>query len=140
VLNGMAWNYLQQSAPERALPYSRAAVNLITSLIGKDVLVAAYLHTYAAVLEQLGRLGEALVSYRQALGVAEACGSRRSTVASYHGLGATYLRLGAFDEAELNLRIAIDLYGMLGQTAEAAQASQQLEEAREETRSRPASR
>jgi len=128
VLNVIAWNYLEQSAPARALTYSQLAVDLKASLAGQDVLLAAYLHTHSSALEQLGRLGEAFSCYRQALDIAEACGSKYIAVLCYHGLGTTLARLGQTSEAEQNLRVAVDLYGIHGQTAEAAQAREQLEE------------
>jgi hypothetical protein len=55
-------------------------------------------------------------------------GSKYIAVLCYHGLGTTLARLGQVGEAEQNLRVAVDLYGIRGQTAEAARAREQLEE------------
>ncbi len=125
-LNVLAWNCLEQSAPERALPYSQQAVDMAATVTNNEVLLAAVLHTHAWVLEQLDRAEDAASYYRLSLDVAEPHGYRLGAAQCYHGLGTSLARLGRFGEAEQNLRAAVDLFAILGRNALADQAREQL--------------
>jgi|HubBroStandDraft_1064217.scaffolds.fasta_scaffold03683_3 DNA-binding SARP family transcriptional activator/Tfp pilus assembly protein PilF len=132
----IAHGWMSQSAPERALPYSQQAVDLMAAMAanpGNEIAHATVLQTHGWVLERLGRLDEAMYYLRRAIDISQRCGYKSCAAESHHRLGIVLAHLGQPIAAEQSLRVALDLYGILQMTAEAAETADELDELTAET-------
>ncbi len=122
----IAVSLLEQSAPEQALAYARQAEDLVMAFPGIEVSKAHVFRLHGKVFEHLGRLDEAVSSLRRAISISQSCGYKSCAAECHHRLGVVLTQLGQPAAAEQSLRVAVDLYRMLELTAEATQATDDL--------------
>ena len=99
---------------------------LVTANPGNDFSHILVLQLNGKVLEHLGRLDEAASCFRRAADISQSCGYKAGVAECHHRLGVVLTQLGRPTAAEQSLRVAVDLYGILGYTEEAAQAADDL--------------
>ena len=99
-----------------ALDYHKTSLALREAL-KKEYDIAQSLENIAIVLTLLGKMEEAIPSYRKALEIKERMGDIRSVASLHSNLGMAYLLSGDLDSAEQELQRALAIWQQLGHQA-----------------------
>ncbi|MBW4716357.1 AfsR/SARP family transcriptional regulator [Saccharothrix obliqua] len=113
VQNNLANVLLRKHRPEEALRHAVEALGLFTSAAPSKAHTAT-LHTVGAASQQLGRLDEALESYRAGLALAERLGDRYQEALCHRAIGDVLEQSEGADAAVPHWLAALNLYRDLG--------------------------
>ncbi|MEU4801764.1 BTAD domain-containing putative transcriptional regulator [Actinosynnema sp. NPDC023587] len=109
VQNNLANVLLRKHQPEEALRHAAEALSLISSVAPSKAHTAT-LHTVGTASLQLGRLAEALESYRAGLALAERLGDRYQEALCHREIGDVLERSEGLDAAVPHWLAALHLY------------------------------
>lgn len=119
--NELAWTWALRGQFDRAITHSEQALTLLSAR-PMDPLLAPALHTYATVLEKMGRDDEAMNVYQEALDAAVAQDNEHGQARYHETLGDLAHRLGADDLAAARRAAAADIYDAIGMPSAARRA------------------
>jgi len=105
--NNLAGIHYVLGEPEQAFAEFHLA-ETIARAIGDDLNLAGILNNTAQLRANLGMYDQALVSFKEALGIFEALKQRSDVSRTLRGIGSTYLGLGVFERSREFLGLAIE--------------------------------